>query len=231
MRIQDLCIDQTIGELSQDLLDLSKISSRKTTPLHTPHSPALTTISHEVRASSTTTKKACRKKKYPIHKKSYVVSQSKFVRIAPKLYPSDQPRHTRSCPCQHEPSPPRDRSPHAGALFRTEPRDTQGMTEADLRYMRMTPAERVAFKLPGTFVFQAQKRKQLDPSNAVYQLLTYLATPTKEIVLPNECSYIPSRRIAKKGTNFCDFIATSPQPQSLPPYSRLLEHALCKEVW
>ena len=34
------------------------------------------------------------------------------------------------------------------------------MTEADLNYMRMTPAERVAFKLPGTFVFQFQKRKE-----------------------------------------------------------------------
>lgn len=231
MRIQDLCIDQKVGELSPDLLDLSKISSRKTTPLHTPNSPALTTTSHEARGSCTTTKKACRKKKYPIHKKSYVVSQSKFVRIAPKLYPSDQPRHTRSCPCQHEPSPPRDRSPHAGALFRTERRDTHGMTEADLMYMRMTPAERVAFKLPGTFVFQAQKRKQIDPSNGVCQILTCLATPAKEIISTNRCSSMQSRRFTKKGSNFSDFIAAIPQPPSLPPYSRVLEHGLGQEVW
>jgi hypothetical protein len=230
MKIQDLCINQKTGELSEELLDLSKICLRSSSPLYTTSSPTLTITTHKFGASYTTTKSACRKRKYPIYKKSYVVSQSNFLRIAPKLFSSSQTRHTRSCPYQKEPSPPQDRSPHAGALFRPESCDTQSMTQADLLYMRMTPAERVACKLPGTFVFQAEKCKQIHLCKVMKQSLTCLATPTKEIILRNQCSSIPPRRNPRKSSNFHDFIAAIPQPPSLPPHSRLLEHALRKEL-
>ena len=231
MMIQDLCIDQKVGELSSHLLNLSKISLRKSSPLQTVSSSDIGTTSCVVKPNCMTTKRVRHRKRSPIHKKSYVVPQSTFVQIAPKLHLSDQPRHIRSCPDHGETSPPVDRPPRAGALFWGTIPDTQGVREVDLLYMRMTPAERVVFRLPGTSVLQSRKCKQNMSHNVVYHILTCLAITTKEAISTYECSSWPSCRIPKIAQSICDLSIALPHPPNLPSYASLVEHCSRKETW
>lgn len=157
MDVQSMCIGSEPGQLPDDLLALAKVAS------YLPSPPTSTASSQAESPQPTKSASVKRRRKSPIVKTKYIIQQSDFKRIVPKIYYPDYPRRhrLRTDGWHHSPPvnrlPPRNRSPRAGALFSTQTGyDTSGMTEVDLQYMKMSPAERVKFKLPGTFVFPSK---------------------------------------------------------------------------
>ena len=149
MDIQSMCIGHKVGELSEVALGLSEVS------LHN-HSPPASTSSLSPTPSYRTIKpkfsKARHTERQTSHKKRPAVKHPSFVRITPKLDTAGQVRRRRSRNGEsgNSKSPPRDRSNRVGVPYSSRVSDSHGMADVDLLYARMTPAERVAFKMPGT---------------------------------------------------------------------------------
>jgi hypothetical protein len=144
MDVRSMCVDNEIGELPDDLPTLSKSVPNYPSP------PASTTLQHIEDIKSTKSTKNPRKK-------NPTAKQSNFLCIAPKHYNPHYPRYHKPWAYARDRSPPLYPPPRAVASVSKQTNDTSTMRDVDLQYMRMTPAERVAFKIPGTSVFQCKK--------------------------------------------------------------------------
>jgi len=211
MNIQSMLCHE-IDELSEDSLASSKESLQYPSPPASTAGSFSSTASHDYKHTQTAIKKAGPKKKHPVHRTRRVVRQPDLVRIAPKLDSTNQSRYPRSHPGvpERSRSPPSDRSRHAGISYPKGMYDTYGMTEVDLLYMRTTPVERAAFRLPGPSVSQSQG-----------------FTLTKEVTSSDKCC---SSCTTTKSPGFNNLVASNSQSQTLPPYARVLEHALRRDI-
>jgi hypothetical protein len=156
MDIQSLCIGRKVGELSEVTLGVLDVS------LHN-RSPPASTSSLSPTPSHPTIKakfgKPRHTKMQPSHKKRPAIRHPSLIRITPKLDTGGQVRRrqSRHDESEHSKSPPTDRSCRVGVPYSSRVYDSHRMTDIDLMYARMTPAERVAFKIPGTSVFKVSK--------------------------------------------------------------------------
>jgi hypothetical protein len=119
------------------------------------------------------------KKKCPLEKTSYMIPQSNFSRIAPKLSPSNPSRQSRASYLGQGRSSPDDPLWHFGAYYSLERKEGYDMAEIDFKYSNATSAERAVFPIPGRAVFQLEKCKHYLSKHGAYRALTFLALPTE----------------------------------------------------
>lgn len=228
MNIQSMLCHE-IDELSEDSPASSKESLQYPSPPASTAGSFSSTASHDYKHTQTAIKKAGPKKKHPVHRTRRVVRQPDLVRIAPKLDSMNQSRYPRSHPgvLERSRSPPSDRSRHAGISYPKGMYDTYGMTEVDLLYMRTTPVERAAFRLPGPSISQSQGCKHSIRVRGICSALTWSVTLTKEVTSSDKCC---SSCTTTKSPGFNNLVANNSQSQTLPPYARVLEHALRRDI-